>query len=231
MRVLALDSAMTGCNVCVYDEHQGVLVEKHIDISRGQAEHLMPLVNDVMDNSGLSYNDIDLIGVTHGPGAFTGMRIGISTAKSIAMVLDKPVIGVCCFEAILESYLYQNAKTKETAPFYAVILETKRNDFYFQMFEGGINKKYGDPLVATVGEIVNLVAGKECIFIGDGVERFEKECNIGIEKQNILSPTPSIIAKIALNNSKSKVIDDDCSPIYLKMPEIGTPKTQPRNLR
>ena len=157
------------------------------------------------------------------------MRIGIATAKSIAMVLGKPVIGVCCFEAILESYLHKNAKEK--APFYAVVLETKRNDFYFQMFEGKTSRKYGEPSAATAEEIVDFMAEKECIFIGDGVERFEQECNMNIEKKNIPSTTPCIIAKIALNNSKSKVIGGDCSPIYLKMPEIGTPKARPRNLR
>ncbi len=230
MKLLALDSAINGCGVCVYDEHHGVLAEKYIDISKGQAEHLMPLVEDVLNDSALSYHDIDLIGVTIGPGAFTGMRIGIATAKSIAMVLEKPLIGVCCFKAMLGSYLDLKSDSKYH-PFYAVILETKRKDFYFQMFKGSHNKNYGEAISATTQNIIDLVGDKDCIFIGDGVKRLEQEYGRKISLCDMSSLSPHIIAMEALYNFRSKEITiNQITPVYLKMPEIGSPKNCPRKL-
>ena len=143
MRVLAIDSAMNGCSACVYETHNDedctgvVLAEEQLEMSRGQAEHLMPMIQSVMEKSVTEYNNLDLIGVTNGPGAFTGMRIGIATAKAIGLAAGKPVIGVSTFLSVLETYLGQKAVQEERLLYdhYALILETKRKDYYFQMFE------------------------------------------------------------------------------------------------
>ncbi len=130
MIVLAIDSTMNGCGACLYDDANGVIFSEILEMSRGQAEHLMPLIDDMVQD----YDDIDLIAVTKGPGAFTGMRIGIATAKSLGLALDIPVFGVCTFEAVLNTYLSDDSP--ESHGYYGVLLETKRQDYYFQMFDG-----------------------------------------------------------------------------------------------
>ncbi len=230
MRVLALDSAMTGCSACVYDKRKGVLAKNYIDISRGQAEHLMPLVNNVINKSGLSYSDIDLVAVTQGPGAFTGLRVGISAAKSISMVLDRPAIGVCCFEAILNSCL-DNIPKNKSYEYYAVILETKRDDYYAQIFDAKSMDKSGEPIFASANDIVEFIGGAEsCYYMGDAVSRFEKDCSVIIDKCNISSPNIDVVARIALEDYESKVLLDQIYPVYLSMPEIGVPKKPARKL-
>ena len=230
MRVLALDSAMTGCSACVYDTQEGVLAEQYIDISRGQAEHLIPLINDVLDKADASYDTLDMVAVTQGPGAFTGLRIGLAAAKSIGMVIGKTVVGVCGFQAVLASYL-GGEKEVGAFPFYAVTLETKRKDYYFQMFESGINQKYGDAGAMGIDEIVSITEGKKCLFIGDAVQRFEQESGQIIERYQIDSPKSSIIAELAIDLLEESGASVTCHPVYLRSPEIGTPKNPPRYLK
>ncbi len=230
MLVLAIDSAMNGCSACVFDSDEGVLNAQHLDIVRGQAEHLMPLINDVMQKSDVNYSDLDMIAVTQGPGAFTGMRIGLSTAKSIGMVINKPVVGVSCFEAVLESYL-DDRKAVDAVPFYGVILETKRKDYYFQMFEGDISA--GDDAAAMDARDISLVTqDKECLFVGDAVERYADEIGQDIKSVSINAPKAGIIARLAIDKYKNKDKNAiNCAPVYLRLPEIGKPKNPPRVLK
>lgn len=230
MRVLALDSAMTGCSACVYGTREGVLAEQYIGISRGQAEYLIPLINDVMERADSSYDDVDMIAVTNGPGAFTGMRIGIAAAKAIGMVIDKPVVGVCGFQAVLGSY-FDEEKEGEAFPFCAVILETKRKDYYFQMFDGGLYKKDGDAGAMGIDEIISITGNKKCMFVGDAVHRFEQERGQVIDHYQIDSPKPHIVAELAVRLLKEHRGAVACDPVYLRSPEIGTPKKPPRSLK
>lgn len=233
MRVLALDSAMTGCSACVYDSEAGALAEKNIDISRGQAEQLIPLVNDVLSCADTPYDALDMIAVTHGPGAFTGMRIGLATAKSIGMVLNKPVVGVCCFQAVLGSYLDdKQAEAGDAASAYAVILETKRKDYYFQLFGSGVEHKIGEAGALGADEIMASIGVRKCIYVGDAVERYAQESAQTIPYHHITMPKAQIIAQLAIksfeNNPASAAV---CDPVYLRLPEIGTPKNPPRTLK
>lgn len=230
MRVLAIDSAMNGCSACVLDSDAGVLSSQYLDITRGQAEHLMPLINDVMQKSGANYNNLDMIAVTQGPGAFTGMRIGLATAKSIGMVINKPVVGVSCFDAVLESYFGDHAPM-DTISLYGVILETKRKDYYFQMFEGDISVK-NEAAAMSADDISSVMQGKECLFVGDAVARYADEIGQGIQSFSIDAPKAHVIAKLAIDKYKNEgknAVNSD--PVYLRLPEIGKPKNPPRVLK
>jgi len=230
MLVLAIDSAMNGCSACVFDVDEGVLNAQHLDIVRGQAEHLMPLINDVMKKSDVNYSDLDMIAVTQGPGAFTGMRIGLSTAKSIGMVINKPVVGVSCFDAILESY-FNDHRPMDTVPFYCVILETKRKDYYFKMFEGELSAGV-HAAAMDADDIMSITHGKECLFVGDAVERYADEIGQDIKSVSINAPKADVIAKLAIDKYKNKDKNAiNCAPVYLRLPEIGKPKNPPRVLK
>ncbi len=68
------------------------------EITRGQAEHLMPMLQQLLDEAGLGFSDLDGIGVGVGPGNFTGIRISVSAARGLALGLGKPAVGVSLFE-------------------------------------------------------------------------------------------------------------------------------------
>lgn len=227
MIVLSLDSAMNGCSACVFDEQNGVLAQKDINMTRGQAEALMPMVNDVLSEAQITFKDIDLIAVTHGPGAFTGMRIGLATAKTIGLVTEKPVVGVSCFDAIMQSAVANKGHFSAYEQC-VVVLETKRKDYYVQAYDSDGVTKVGEPSVMLAKEIDEL-SHKNTIFIGDGVTRYEEEAQ-NPKTYFIEKPTPKTVAILGVEGYNQSPENMSIKPVYLRMPEIGKPKNPPRQL-
>lgn len=97
--VLAFDTSAAHVAACLRVDG-GLCGTATQDMKRGQAEHLFPMLADVLRAAGLDWSAIDRIGVGIGPGNFTGIRIAISAARGLAMSLDRPVIGVSTFEVI-----------------------------------------------------------------------------------------------------------------------------------
>ncbi|PCI56162.1 MAG: tRNA (adenosine(37)-N6)-threonylcarbamoyltransferase complex dimerization subunit type 1 TsaB [Alphaproteobacteria bacterium] len=227
MITLAIDSTMNGCSTGLYHDEKGCMAESVMEMSRGQAEHLMPMIDAVLDDAGIAYNEIDLIAVTKGPGAFTGMRIGLATAKSLAMALEIPVIGVCTFRAVLQTYLRDKVTADHDS--YGVLLETKRQDYYFQMFDGKTLEPCTDKVSVSTQDIVDLIQGRGCVILGDASQRFKSEVDTedGLSFYDIKLPCPAMVADCAgLDN-----LETGCDPVYLRAPEIGTPKNPPRKMK
>src|SRR5262249_36654456 len=94
MRVLAIDTALEACSAAVFDANSGIAASETRGMARGHAEQLMPLVARVMNKAGLEFADLDRIAVTTGPGSFTGLRVGISAARGIALAAGKTAVGL-----------------------------------------------------------------------------------------------------------------------------------------
>ncbi len=125
MMILAFDTSVTGCSVCVTDGQKAWT--ETMATERGQAEFLVPMIEDAIQKSGHGYKDLDRIVVTIGPGSFTGVRVGLSTAKALALSLNKPLVGISTLDVIA-----RGAKlTCDTL----VLIDTKRGDFYGQVFD------------------------------------------------------------------------------------------------
>jgi tRNA threonylcarbamoyladenosine biosynthesis protein TsaB len=100
MLILAIDTALDACAAGVLDTHAGRLIaQESLSMKRGHAEALMPLIARVIKQSGLSFAGLDRIAVTTGPGSFTGLRVGLSAARGIALAAEKPVVGVTTLTA------------------------------------------------------------------------------------------------------------------------------------
>ncbi len=242
MKVLAIDSAMNVCQACVCeiaDNEICVLAQENLETTRGQAERLIPMIEYVMENSRFSYNDLDLIGVINGPGAFTGMRVAIATAKGIALAAEKPVIGVPTIDAIMDSYLNYYSPGHSVYPYYAVILETKRKDYYFQMFEMNLGKKEDrkniiestPAMVSSASDISSIIQEKDVFLIGNASNRFKDECNHNWPYVEIVMPDSISIAKLAVKNFQSKGDRNGCKPVYLRGAEIGKSKKKQRVIK
>ena len=225
MAILSIDTTMNGCSVGLYHTETGLLAEESLEMSRGQAEQLMPMIETVLERAELKYDGIDHIAVTKGPGAFTGMRIGLATAKSLALALDIPVTGVCTFQAVLRSYLDRDSA--RTSPYFGVLLETKRQDFYFQMFRG--KNPCSDKVSAAAAEIICMIDGQECLMIGDVAERFKAEIGRmdNLLFESLLMPSSVAITKVALESEGQGL----CDPVYVRPPDVGRPKNPPRKIR
>ncbi|MBQ8102250.1 MAG: tRNA (adenosine(37)-N6)-threonylcarbamoyltransferase complex dimerization subunit type 1 TsaB [Afipia sp.] len=132
MIVLAIDTALDYCSAAVLDATtKAVIAQETLEMKRGHAEALMPLIARVMTASGLSYLELDRIAVTTGPGSFTGLRVGISAARGIGLAADKPVIGL----TTLAAYAAPLVAEKQENPIIAAI-DARHDHVYFQVVAG-----------------------------------------------------------------------------------------------
>ena len=132
MIILAIDTALDYCAAAVLDAGaQAMIAQETLEMKRGHAEALMPLIARVMKASGRSYLDLDRIAVTTGPGSFTGLRVGISAARGIGLAANKPVVGL----TTLSAYVAPLVAEQQEAPIVAAI-DARHDHVYFQAVAG-----------------------------------------------------------------------------------------------
>ncbi len=222
--ILVIDSAMNGCGACVYDATRDVAVSKGAAMVRGQAEALIPLVEAVMGGAGIAYDALEAIVTTRGPGAFTGLRIGMSAAKAMGVALGVPVFGVTTLQALAFGF---KASGNLLNPF-SVILETKRSDFYFQKFDGE-GCADGEAVAAPVDELVDQV---NTVCIGDAAARFLEEAGGDFEIiQGYDLPDPEVVARAFIERSGDEsLFMRSPDPLYLRPADVSYSKKKQRVL-
>jgi tRNA threonylcarbamoyladenosine biosynthesis protein TsaB len=105
MNVLAFDTCFGAVSAAVrWKSARGewLLREAYEPLTVGHAERLLPMIDDVMIGSGLTYQQLDRIAVTIGPGGFTGLRVGVAAARAMALATGKPVVGLTSLAAMAE---------------------------------------------------------------------------------------------------------------------------------
>ena len=134
-RLLIFDTSGGACSAAVWADGR-VAAERFEAMARGQAERLLPIIEETLAAAGLAHAQLDAIGVTRGPGAFTGIRIGLAAARGLALALGIPAIGVTTFEAL----------AVRAPGGCAVAIDTKRGDVYCQLFGPG-GAAEGEPAI------------------------------------------------------------------------------------
>lgn len=99
MTLLAVDTALGACSVAIIDGDR-VLAHRYEEMARGHAEALAPMVEAAMSESGLAFKDMDRLGVTTGPGTFTGQRVGLAFMRGLRVALNRPLNGVTTLAAM-----------------------------------------------------------------------------------------------------------------------------------
>jgi tRNA threonylcarbamoyladenosine biosynthesis protein TsaB len=132
MLILAIDTALDACAAAVLDTDAGKLIARESQaMKRGHAEALMPLIARVMKASGIAFAALDRIAVTTGPGSFTGLRVGLSAARGIALAADKPVVGLTTLTAYAAPFVGENS----AHPILSAI-DARHDHVYFQVVSG-----------------------------------------------------------------------------------------------
>src|SRR5947209_2932504 len=118
MLILAIDTALEACAAGVLDTDAGSMIaQQSLPMKRGHAEALMPLIARVIKASGIGFAGLDRIAVTTGPGSFTGLRVGLSAARGIALAAAKPAVGLTTLAAYAAPYIAAD----DASPVVAVI--------------------------------------------------------------------------------------------------------------
>lgn len=170
MKILALDSSGLVASVAlVYD---GVMVAEYTtNFKKTHSQTLLPMIDEVVKMTGTSLEEIDAIAVAAGPGSFTGLRIGSSTAKGLGLALKKPIIPVPTVEGIAYN-LFGNSKV------ICPIMDARRNQVYTGLytFDKDEMEIISGQKAVSIGEIVEEInkLGREVVFLGDGVPVFKE---------------------------------------------------------
>lgn len=155
MIVLSLDCASSGCGVCVWQDGR-LLAQQHENMERGQDARLMPLVQEVMAQAGLSYPELDRVAVTRGPGSFTGLRIGLAAARGIGLAANKPVIGI-------DRFAVHRAQQAEKGRGLLVVLESRREELYLRFYP--VQEEPHEPRMLCPPEIASFVKEQNNVLI------------------------------------------------------------------
>src|SRR3982751_2206077 len=130
MRVLAIDTALGACAAAVLDSQAGaILASESVGMLRGHAEAVMPMIARVMDAARCEFAELDRVAVTVGPGSFTGLRVGISAARGIALASAKPAIGLSTLSAFAAPHVA--ARSERTI---IAVIDARNEQVYFHVF-------------------------------------------------------------------------------------------------
>lgn len=217
--ILAMDAALSACSAGVCDSVTGkILATRTIPMLRGQSEALVPLVQDVLAMAGIGFADLGRIVTTVGPGGFTGLRIGISTARSFGTALGIPVDGVLTTAVIAQQIYSQNSMLNGDL---LVLIETKRSDLYFHHF-----KSQGSPVTAAdtmeIPDLLNAYGAQPLFLAGDGVGRCRAMLGAGWPAcWEIVPggdyPDPAAMAALVLMPDGALPAE----PVYLRGPDVS----------
>ena len=218
---LAYDTTAAQCAIILQKGCKKISVfQKLMDF--GQAEVLIPQMKQMLDGAGLSFSDLGLLTVCTGPGSFTGVRSGIAAARAFSIAAPQvKVCGVSAFDAYALAF-----SAEELADINAVIIETKRDDFYFQLFDAELNK-ISAPQAGEYDDLKALLRHKKVSLVGDGVERFlSRPSGLSLHCIKMLEALPvECVAEAGLRCFDNKLIDFP-KPLYLRAPDVSLPKAK-----
>src|SRR3989440_3329991 len=147
MLILSIDTALDACAAAVLDTSAGgVIALESQAMKRGHAEALMPLIARVIKQPGVGFEALDRIAATTGPGSFTGLRVGLSAARGIALAAGKPVVGVTTLTAYAAPVVSENGEH----PIIAAI-DARHDHVYLQVVSGN-GGSLVTPRVAPIAE-------------------------------------------------------------------------------
>ena len=144
MRVLAIDTALEACSAAVLDTSSGITASETLAMTRGHAEAVMPLIARVMSAAAIEFADLDRIAVTTGPGSFTGLRVGISATRGIALAAGKPAVGLSTLAGFAAPLIADDDSTQVVAA-----IDARHEQVYLQVFGSG-GRTLVTPRVASV---------------------------------------------------------------------------------
>jgi tRNA threonylcarbamoyladenosine biosynthesis protein TsaB len=208
MIVLGLDTCLNACSVAVLDGER-VLARASEAMARGHQERLAPMASAVMADAGLAFDRLQRIGVTVGPGSFTGLRVGLAFAKGLAQALGAPAVGVGVLEAL--------AADADGLAFAAI--DARRDQVYLQAFEAGAALMAPDalPVGVACARLVEIAAGRRFTLIGSGARLL-----LAAAPEALVvaadGADPAVVARLAMARPPTPP-----RPLYLRAPDARLP--------
>ena len=222
MKILAVDTSATAASVAVAEENK-LIGEFSINTALTHSQTLMPMVDELLKNTGLSVNDIGAVAVNAGPGSFTGVRIGVAAVKGIAFPKNLPCVSVSTLESMAYNMLGNDCIV-------CSVMDARCSQVYNALFrvKGCTVTRMTDDRALSLTDLKNELRNinEKVVLVGDGAVLCSKF--LGEELENImLAPfnnriqTASSVAYAAFEkiNNGETVKADELIPVYLRLPQ------------
>lgn len=212
MIVLGLDAAGAGCGVAVRRDGE-VVAARTEPMAQGHAVRLMPLVLEVLAEAGIMPGDIDLFGVTTGPGSFTGLRVGLAAVGGLALGAGRKIVGIPSFDAVLADL------GPVAAGSILVALDGRRAEPFARLFAAA-GAPLGEPLCLPAAELAALIPAGPLTVTGDGVHlllpALAGRADMRHAGQSAIDP--AIVARLAEERA-DQAREGPPPPLYVRSPD------------
>ncbi|WP_285009062.1 tRNA (adenosine(37)-N6)-threonylcarbamoyltransferase complex dimerization subunit type 1 TsaB [Pedobacter faecalis] len=175
--ILQIETATQVCSAAVSVNGQAVAL-KELAANNIHASSLTIFIQEAMDAAGLAFADLDAVAVSKGPGSYTGLRIGVSTAKGLCFALDKPLIGIDTLKMMAAGFL---AEQPDYQGLICPMIDARRMEVFTALFDSSLQE--AEPVLARIIDEESyrvLLETQNIAFIGDGAAK----CADVIQHQN-----------------------------------------------
>ena len=227
IKILSIETATRSCSVCLSKDGQPWIV-REVQSQSGHAEQLTLFIQEVMKIANLDLQELDAIAVSQGPGSYTGLRIGISTAKGLCYALDKPLLAIDTLQALAFGAIQDYYQPKAA---YVALMDARRMDAYVGIYTADFEILKA-PYFATLEpesfeEVLENVGIDEIVLVGDAVEKYQDSCTTKpLKNSTVQLPSSKYLSWLAYLAYQAKQTVDVAyfEPFYLKKPNITKPK-------
>ena len=225
--ILLIETATAVCSTAISQDRK-ILICKEAAEKNSHSAVLSVLIEQMVVESGLSYEQLDAVAVSSGPGSYTGLRIGVSTAKGLCYALNKPLISIGTLESMAMGML-------EKQPNYSGLLcpmiDARRMEVYAAIYDNQMNakKEVGADIIEE-GSYAEYLAAEKVLFFGDGASKtmsmFENEPKAVFDLDFV--PSSIYMSSLAEEKYQKKAFEDVAyfEPFYLKDFVAGKPSVK-----
>lgn len=225
VNLLAIDTALDAVSVCLTSA-DAVLANAEAESDRRHGEMLTPMIHAVLHQAGCTAQDLSCIAVDVGPGLFTGMRVGIATAKAMAEVLETSLVAVSSLE-VLATQARTSAREMDVV---AAIIDARRGEVFWSLHRTTDMEQLTSPRAGSPEECIESIAarGQSTCLVGTGVARyatiFDDGLRLAVPDYVISAPELGVpraltLATIARARLVESVSVDELVPMYLRAPD------------
>lgn len=226
MLILGIDTTTLSCSVALL-QGENLLAEMTLNIKKTHSERLMPLLDQLLSESAIEREQIEAIAAAAGPGSFTGLRIGLSTARALAQGLNIPAVPVCTLEAIAEA-----VPTPDTL--ICPILDARRSQLYCALYQRAVEPPHPletllEPDARTLTTLLEYLRAdnRPVVFLGEGLNSYAAELQHSLHGRAVIAPAPFRLCRaafVALRGQTLLQANPQASylellPRYLRRPE------------
>jgi tRNA threonylcarbamoyladenosine biosynthesis protein TsaB len=202
--------------------HEGVLAQAHSARGKRHAENLTPTIDFVRRQARVDLREIGCVAVDLGPGLFTGLRVGIASAKALAHALRVPMIGVASLDLLAFPVRFSNRLI-------VAAIDARRGEIFYAMYRqvpGGL-QRLAPHQVGTPDDLASelMASGEDCLLVGDGVvryfDRFDGLTKVELADSGLAYPTASSLVQLAHARALREewVLPWELEPLYLRAPD------------